>query len=75
MIEEFIEKNGLFGKNYRVGIIKDFGELEDKDYYGLFDFEINPRLFILNAKGKITFLETIENQRKINLNLLVDRPR
>lgn len=75
MIEEFIEKNGLFGKNYRVGIIKDFGELEDKDYYGLFDLEINPRLFILSAKGKITFLETIENQRKINLNLLVDRLR
>jgi len=71
LIEDYSMRNELIGENIEVGIIQGVKDYED-DYYKLFDMELDSRLCILNEKGKVVFLETIKNQRKINFNFLID---
>ena len=71
LIVEYAERNQLFGENIKLGIIQESEELSSEDYYRLFDFEINPRLFIVNKEGKLSLAERRRNQRKLDLDYLL----
>lgn len=55
MIEEYAERNQIFGENIRIGVIQKSEDLDRNEYYSLFDFKINPRLFIINKEGENVF--------------------
>lgn len=69
MVKEFCEKNNL--RNMTIGIIQDSGQLPQNDYYKIFKFNIDPRLFIFDGDGNLTFAEDIKNRRKISPDLIM----
>jgi len=53
-----------------IGIIKPSKGLFQKNYYNIFKLDTDPRLFILDKKGRIVYLEDLRNQSLINLEFL-----
>lgn len=68
LIKKFAEKRDLL-KNTIVGVIQKSGNKIDKDYYKIFQLNVDPRMFIIK-NGVIVFSENLKNQRKINLDFL-----
>ncbi len=75
LIEEFALRNKLSGTNLRVGIICCDGGLLEKRYLDLFEFEVDPRLFIFNQEGKLIFAETKDNQRYLQPEFILEKIR
>lgn len=73
LIREYALKNNLFDHNNYVGIINGNQRLTDNDYLNLFDFETDPRLFLINRQGKIVFVENAIDQRSINLKYILEK--
>ena len=70
LIEEYALKNDLFGEYSYVGTINRNQHLADDAYLDLFDFEIDPRLFLLNSQGELVFSENRDNQRDIKIKFI-----
>lgn len=70
VIKEYIEQLALGGFPITIGVIEIDDFLPEKEYFKIFQFDIDPRLFIFNERGDIVFLENLEDKRKINLNFL-----
>jgi|GEM_PF-2234977 len=56
-------------------IISERDNLNNEDYLSLFDFEIDPRLLIIDSQGKLVFLENKENQRNVNPEFILAKLR
>jgi hypothetical protein len=74
IVREYSERIALTVPNIIIGIIEE-GSLPEKDYIRLFDFEINPRLFIFDKNGDIIFSENLKNKAKISAEYLLEKIR
>lgn len=70
-IREFAEINNWDKFSFQIGILKKLNHMNERDYYKLFAFEVDPRTFILNKKGKLLFSEDFYNTNSIDLKLLL----
>jgi hypothetical protein len=68
MVKEFCVKNNL--RNMTVGLIQDTGQLAHYEYYRIFKLDIDPRMFIFNKDGNLSFAEDIKNRRKISSDFI-----
>jgi len=55
---------------FTVGVIEDSKDLSKREYYQLFQFDTDPRTFIIDSAGKLLFLETRKMSKMINLDYL-----
>ena len=66
-IKKYSEQNDLTS-HITVGIITSLTD-KSQNYYGIFNFEVDPRMIIYN-KGNIKFLEEGNTKNKVNLDYL-----
>ena len=69
-IREFALSKGLDRLPMTIGVIGEFGNIHNDDYYALFDLAVDPRTFVLNEKGKILFVESSKNSNLMGKYLL-----
>jgi hypothetical protein len=65
MLKDFIIRMGLDNESISVGIIEDRG-LSYSEYYRIFQYDLDPRLFIFGKGGKLKFLERIRDAGKLS---------
>lgn len=70
-IRDFAEINNWDKFSFQIGILKKVDQKSERDYYKLFAFEVDPRTFILNKKGRLLFSEDFYNSNSIDLKLLL----
>jgi hypothetical protein len=64
-LNDYLLRMELFNYPITVGIINERTLLTEKEYLKMFQLDIDPRILILNKKGKIVFLEKLENTKRI----------
>lgn len=55
---------------FTIGVIEDSKDLNEKEYYKIFQLDMDPRTFFINSNGKLIFAETLRTSKLINLNYL-----
>jgi hypothetical protein len=69
-IRQYSALNELSKYGLSTGIIMQSNDLSEQDYYSLFEFNIDPRTFILDSKGGILFSENLKNSSQIKISFL-----
>jgi hypothetical protein len=65
-IKGHAEMNEWDESRISVGVIEDLKGETDSDYYGLFELDVDPRIFIIGKDKRIIFAETLRNSKRIN---------
>jgi len=53
-----------------IGVIDDFNEMTEMEYYQIYQLDTDPKSFIINPLGDIRFIETRRASKLINSNFL-----
>lgn len=56
-----------------MGVIQDSDQLPQYNYYRIFNLNIDPRTFVFNKDGNLTFVEDIKNRRKITSDTIIKK--
>jgi hypothetical protein len=73
MTKEFSNNHDLSG--VKVGIIQISDKIANEEYIKIFKLDIDPRTVIFSKKGDITFLETVNDNRALNYNFILNKLR
>jgi hypothetical protein len=66
LIKRLSDRNEL-SRYLTVGIIQEFSELSEEEYYQIFELDVDPRIFIFK-ENEIIFSEKLTDRNKINLD-------
>lgn len=69
-LEEYKEKYQLFDPNIHIGLLTRAEDHQEADYYRVFNYQIDPCLFVINGGDKLIFMEDEESTSRIDFNFL-----
>jgi hypothetical protein len=66
MINEFLTRMDLRNNTSIIsGVIEDGPGISDVEYFQIYSFDIDPRLFLFGKDGKLNFIEKIGEEKQI----------
>lgn len=71
ILKEYLERYGLDSPRIEAGIIEEGGELDRSRYYEIYQYDIDPRIIILDKTASIIFLEEKGDDNKIDAEFLI----